>query len=869
MSEQSSSGYDAAFVESKWYQAWENAGLFSPDTDSAKPTYSVTIPPPNITGSLHMGHALCYSLQDLLGRYKRMQGYRVMILPGQDHAGIATQTVVSKQLKKQGINPVEIGRERFEEHVWNWRKESGDTILTQLKAVGCAFDWSRLRFTLDDDYAAAVQKVFIDWFEKGYIYKGLRVVNWDPTLKTSVSDIETERKEINGKLYHVKYKFADGSGSITIATTRPETILADVAVAVHPSDTRYSGMIGRSLIVPIVSREIPLIEDIYPDPEFGTGAVKITPAHDANDFEVAARHDLPILFALDESGKVTDLGGELAGLDRSEARKRIVEQLESEGLLEKVEDHAVAVLISDRSKDIIEPYASEQWFVDQKSLARDAIQVVNDGEIEFFPERFKDLYLEWMNNIRDWCISRQLWWGHRIPIYYTEGGAVIAAASWAEAEAKAGTDKVVRQEEDVLDTWFSSGLWPFATLGWPDSTNDLKEFYPTSVLVTARDILFLWVARMVMMGMTFMNEIPFKHVYIYATVLTEDGKRMSKSLGTGVDPMDIIAEKGADALRYTLLSQTGLNQDLRYSERKTLDGRNFCNKIWNASRFVMLNLEGFDHVEPDHLESTDLWILNRLAECEKAVREGYESYEIQSSIQALYHFFWSELCDWYIEMSKSRLADPARRQTPQWVLLTCLDAFLKLLHPAMPFISEEVYALLPCQDKKPFLMQESWPVIRPEWLNSSSNELVETWLEVTRGLRALRAELGIPAMKILPMAFIQGDLKGGEETVRTQSWFSEIKTEKPSGACVSDTIAGFDIHLPIDGLIDIEKEVERLTKDLEKSALELEKIEKRLANPAFVEKAKPEVVAKERESVQELHDRVIKIRERINLYSKG
>ena len=866
MSEQSSGGYHASTVESKWYQAWSQAGLFEPESDSSKPTYSVTIPPPNITGSLHMGHALCYSLQDLLGRYKRMRGYRVMILPGQDHAGIATQTVVDKQLRAEGSSAVEIGREKFLERVWEWREESGGTILEQLKSLGCAFDWSRLRFTLDEDYADAVLKVFIDWFDRGLIYKGLRVVNWDPKLKTSVSDIETERKEINGKLYHIKYPYQDGSGHITIATTRPETMLADVAVAVHPSDARYHGKIGQKLVLPLVGREIPIIEDIYPDPEFGTGAVKITPAHDANDFEVAQRHDLEILFALDETAKVTALGGEYEGMSREHARKKIVEDLEEQGFLEKVEDHKIAVLISDRSKDVIEPFASEQWFVDQKTLAAPAIQVVEEGKVEFYPARFTEVYLDWLKNIKDWCISRQLWWGHRIPVYYTEDGTAVAAESWEAAEAKCG-QKVVRQEEDVLDTWFSSGLWPFATLGWPEETDDLESFYPTSVLVTARDILYLWVARMVMMGMDFKKDIPFHHVYIYATVLTEDGKRMSKSLGTGVDPMEVIEEKGADALRYTLLSQTGLNQDLRYSDRKTTDGRNFCNKIWNASRFVLMNLEGFEHQEPAELEDTDKWILNRLAECEATVRKGYEGYELKEAVDSLYHFFWSELCDWYIEMSKSRLADPERRQTPQWVLLTCLDAFLKLLHPAMPFITEEVYELLPLKDKKPFLMQESWPEIRDEWRETVANQKVETWLEVTRGFRALRAEMNIAALKRVELAYYDGDLGGGEETVMTQAWFGELKRGKPEGTLmVSDTVAGIDIHLPIEGLVDPTQEVERLQKDLEKTSKELEKLEKRLSNPSFVERANPEIVERERQNAAELKDKVEKTQARIKMF---
>lgn len=868
MSDTQNTGYNASSVESKWYAAWTEAGLLSPDSDESKPVYSVTIPPPNITGSLHMGHALCYSLQDLLGRYKRMTGHRVLILPGQDHAGIATQTVVDKQLRKEGSSAVQIGREAFLERVWQWREESGGTILDQMKSLGCAFDWSRLRFTLDEKYHEAVLKVFINWFERGLIYKGMRVVNWDPKLKTSVSDIETERQEINGKLYHIKYPFTDGSGHVVIATTRPETMFADVAVAVHPKDTRYMNLVGKAISLPLVGRQIPLILDEYPDPEFGTGAVKITPAHDANDFEVAQRHDLELLFALDESGNVTDLGGPYAGLNRQEARKRVVEDLETQGFLEKVEDHKIAVLISDRSKDIIEPYASEQWFVDQKALAKPAIEAIQTQNVKFFPERFGDVALDWLTNIRDWCISRQLWWGHRIPVYYAEDGTAFAAESWESAQEKAGDKKIVRQEDDVLDTWFSSGLWPFATMGWPDQTDDLKDFYPTNVLVTARDIIYLWVARMIMMGEDFMGKKPFDHVYIYATVLNEEGKRMSKSLGTGVDPMEVIQEKGADALRYTLLSQTGLNQDLRYSDRKTTDGRNFCNKIWNAATgFVLSNLEGFEGNTPEHLDDVDHWILNRLAECEQTVRQGYDSYEIQSAVNALYHFFWSEFCDWYIEMSKPRLNDPAKRQTPQWVLLTCLETFLRLLHPAMPFITEEVYAVMPFPSKKPFLMQETWPVIPDAWRNQSSVAKVDQWLEITRALRALRAELNLPALKKLPVAYYDGDLQGGEDTIKSQAWFEELTHGKPDGLlCVSDTVNGIDLHLPVEGLVDLEKEIDRLSKDLDKSQKELTSVEKRLNNPDFISRAKPEVVETAKSDVANLTDRIAKIQNRLEAF---
>src|SRR5579862_6327188 len=702
--------YDASQVESKWYARWEAAGLFQPDPDPAKKPFTVTIPPPNITGSLHMGHALCYPIQDLYGRYQRMLGRSVLVLPGQDHAGIATQSVVEKMLRKEGTSGAQIGREKFIERVWQWRTESGDTILNQLRSLGCAFDWSRSRFTLDDHYHDAVLKVFIDWFERGLIFRGKRVVNWDPVLQTSVSDIETERKTIRGKLYYIRYPFSDGSGSVTIATTRPETMLADVAVAVHPSDKRYAGKVGKTLILPLMNREIPLIADIYPDPAFGSGAVKITPAHDPNDYQVGVRHNLAMPVLLDERAKITEEGGVYAGLDRYEARKRIVADLEEQGLLEKIDDHDIPIIISDRSKEAIEPLLSEQWFCDQPTLAKPAIEIVKKGGIKFHPERYEKVYLDWMENIREWCISRQLWWGHRIPIYYTEDGTPFAALSWDDAQAKASDRKIVRQDDDVLDTWFSSGLWPFATLGWPaggdggegggmgdggDKTpspqsapspqsppsSDLVRFYPTDLMVTDRNIIYLWVSRMIMMGLDFMDARPFEDVFIYATVLTEDGRRMSKSLGTGVDPMEVIDKIGADALRYTLLSQTGSNQDIRYSERKTEEARNFCNKIWNATRFVLMNLDAAESPTPHPLpqrqttlrdgamlEDVDHWLLSRLAATEKTVKAAFDGYDMQVACQALYRFFWSELCDWYIEVAKPRLNDPDKKEVPQWVL---------------------------------------------------------------------------------------------------------------------------------------------------------------------------------------------------------
>ncbi len=862
-----STRYDASEVESKWYQRWEEAGLFQPDPDTAKPVYSITIPPPNITGSLHMGHALCYPIQDLLGRYQRLRGKRVLILPGQDHAGIATQSVVEKNLKKQGLSSSKLGRDMFIEKVWEWRKESGDTILSQFRALGCAFDWSRSRFTLDDQYAGAVLKVFIDWFDRGLIYRGKRVVNWDPVLKTSVSDIETERKTIKGKLYHIRYPFSDGSGSVIIATTRPETMLADVAVAVHPSDKRYDGLVGKMLMLPLMNREIPLIADQYPDPEFGTGAVKITPAHDPNDYEVGRRHSLEMQVVLDESARVNELGGAYAGLDRFEARKRVVEDLEAGGFLEKLEDHEIPILVSERSGEVIEPLLSEQWFVAQSKLAQSGIEAVTTGKIQFFPERYNRIYLDWMENIRDWCVSRQLWWGHRVPVFYTEDGTAFAGLDWADAQSKAGDAKIVRQDDDVLDTWFSSGLWPFATLGWPDlESSDLKEFYPTSVLVTDRNIINLWVARMIMMGMDFMKEIPFHHVYIHATVMNEHGQRMSKSLGTGIDPMEVIEKVGADAIRYTIMSQAGMNQEIRYSEKKTGEARNFCNKIWNASRFVMMNLDGDLSTMPTAFDPVDRWLLSRLARCEKTVREAYDSYDMQSAANALYEFFWSEVCDWYIEVSKARLADKHARHAPQWVLLRTLEAFLTMLHPLMPHLTEEIYSHLP--GTKGFLMSQTWPVIPDAWVEPETEAQVERWFAVTRALRALRAEVDVAAMKQLPEAFYEGELGGGEATIAGQSWVGTLRQGRPTeGKFVSTTVEGIDLHLPIAGLFDPEKERSRLGKEHEKTMSELVKIEARLSNPMFTDRAKPEVVEKERAIAAEFRDKLAKIEARIAEFS--
>ena len=864
-----SSRYDSSQVESRWYAAWESAGLFKPSKDVSGGTFTITIPPPNITGSLHMGHSLCYPTQDAIGRYQRLRGKSVLILPGQDHAGIATQSVVEKMLRKEGTSGSKLGREKFIERVWDWRKESGDTILSQFRELGCAFDWDRGRFTLDDDYVQAVLKIFIDWFERGLIYRGKRVVNWDPVLKTSVSDIETERKIIRGKLYHIRYPFVDGSGEVVIATTRPETMLGDVAVAVHPSDKRYEGKIGKMIKLPLVGREIPLIADGYPDPEFGTGAVKITPAHDPNDFEVGVRHNLEMPVVLDENAKVVEGYGPFSGLDRYAARKEIVAALEDQGSLVKVEDHEIAMIVSERSGENVEPLLSEQWFVSQTALAGPAIEAVKQGKIKIQPSRYEKVYLDWMENIRDWCISRQLWWGHRIPIYTAEDGSVVAALSWEDAEKKAGK-KIVDQESDVLDTWFSSGLWPFATLGWPGQTDDLKNHYPTSILVTDRNILYLWVARMVMMGLDTLGEIPFHEVLIHATVMTEDGRRMSKSLGTGVDPRTVIEKIGADALRYTLLSQAGDNQEIRYSERRTEDARNFCNKLWNASRFILMNLEGGASVSlPDESqwEIVDRWLLNQLSECWRTVSAAYDNYDFQTACTAMYRFFWSELCDWYIEVSKARLSDEVSRAVPQWVLVTALETFLKMMHPIMPHITEEIYANLPIANRDEFLMISRWPDLPSQFSNPGVASQVQAWFEQVRGIRALRAELGIAPNVFLDQLYFDGDLRGGELVIQSQTKVKSLVRGKPDQKSVATTISGVDFAIPFEGLIDSEKELTRLEKEVATIEANLSQLQKRLSNEDFVARAKPDVVERDRALAAELMDKLERTKERIKLFS--
>jgi valyl-tRNA synthetase len=854
-----STRYDPKQVEQKWYTRWEQNGLFAPRGEGEP--YCITIPPPNVTGSLHMGHALCYSVQDVLGRWMRMQGRQVLILPGMDHAGIATHKVVEAQLKTEGLNRFDMGREAFVERVWQWKEESGGTILRQFKRLGFAFDWSRERFTMDAAYHDAVLDVFIDWFQRGLIYRGKRVVNWDPGLRTSVSDIEMHDEVRHGKLYHVRYPFEDGSGSITIATTRPETMLADVAVAVNPKDARYVGLVGKKVILPLVRCAIPLIADEYPDPEFGTGAVKITPAHDPNDFLVGQRMGLDfndpkqVPVCIGEDGRIHFPGSPYDGLDRFEARKRIVADLEAEGYLEKVEDYDIPLKISDRSGQVIEPLLSEQWFCSMHSLAAPAIVAVRSKKIKFTPERYSDVYLRWMEDIRDWCLSRQLWWGHRIPIYYDDECKPIAAKSEADAMAIAGGP--VTQDPDVLDTWFSSALWPFATLGWPEKTDDLAKFYPSNVLVTARDIIYLWVARMIMDGLDRVDEIPFHDVYIYATVLTEDGKRMSKSLGTGLDPLEYIDSFGADAMRFALLIQTGHNQEIRFGEKRIEEARNFCNKIWNASRFALMHLNGEapSKIAPERLE--DKWILSRMSFCGASVEAALREYNMMEACKALHDFFWSEFCDWYIELAKHRLE--SGEAAPRAIIRNILDRFCKWAHPFMPHITDEIWHMLPGVDPDAFLDYSDWPV-GGERDESAESEMARNQ-EIVRAIRSLRQDAGITPKQTLPLLFASGD-NFDAEIVRSQTWFGNIDRSTPEGASVGTVAEGVEFKLPLAGLIDKGKELARLDREEEKISRDLDSTLRRLNNPEFTHRAKPEVVQRDRQTAADLQEKLAKLAER-------
>ena len=726
--------YDPAAVEAKWYQYWEENKLFHAEPDPEKEPFSIVIPPPNVTGQLHMGHALDNTLQDILIRYKRMQGYNTLWMPGTDHAGIATQIKVEELLRSEGTSRYDLGREKFIEQVWNWKNQYGARISNQLRSLGASCDWERERFTMDEGCSQAVREVFVSLYEKGLIYQGHRITNWCPRCNTALSDIEVEHEEKPGNLYHVKYPVEGKEGEyITVATTRPETILGDSGVAVHPEDQRYKSYVGENLLLPLLNRRIPVVADEYVDPAFGTGAVKVTPAHDPNDFDMGQRHQLPQIVVMNPDGTMNDEAGRYAGMDRYECRKQLVRDLQEAGFLVQIDEHTHAVGHCQRCATVVEPLVSKQWFVKMEPLTKPSLEAVTSGKIEFVPDRFTKIYCNWLENIRDWCISRQIWWGHRIPAWYCDCGEVVV--SRVDVDKCPVCGKLMQQDPDVLDTWFSSALWPFSTMGWPQQTPLLKQFYPTSVLVTGYDIIFFWVARMITMGIEFQHEIPFRHVFIHGLVRDSQGRKMSKSLGNGIDPLEVIEKYGSDTLRFTLVTGNTPGNDMRFYWERVESSRNFANKIWNASRFVLMNLEGFDGKKTPSLENftlADRWILSRYENTVTEVTRNIENFELGEAARLVYEFIWNEYCDWYIELAKSRLynkENAAGKETAQYVLSYVLSQTLQLLHPFMPFITEEIWQALPHQENS--IMIAPWPKCRQEFIDNTAEQQMTTRLSAT------------------------------------------------------------------------------------------------------------------------------------------
>ncbi|MDP4095671.1 valine--tRNA ligase [Paenibacillus sp. P96] len=868
--------YDPKAAEQKWYKAWMENGYFRAGRVPEAEPFTIVIPPPNVTGMLHMGHALDFTLQDIIIRVKRMQGYDALWLPGADHAGIATQTKVEQKLREEGLSRYDLGREKFLERVWEWKELYLDNIHKQWEKMGFSMDYSRERFTLDEGLSKAVRTVFVKLYEKGLIYRGKRIINWDPVARTALSDIEVEYKEVNGHLYHLQYPLKDGSGHITVATTRPETMLGDTAVAVHPEDERYKDMIGKMLILPIIGREIPIIADDYVDKEFGSGAVKITPAHDPNDFEMGQRHNLPQITVMDEDGKMNAEAGKYQGLDRSDCRKQIVADLKELGVLHRIEDHVHQVGHSERTNAVVEPYLSTQWFVKMQPLGDTAIKAQKSGDgVNFVPDRFEKIYMHWIENVRDWCISRQLWWGHRIPAWYDEdtGEIIVSAEDPTTLPEYAGRN--LKQDEDVLDTWFSSALWPFSTLGWPENTEDLQRYYPTDVLVTGYDIIGFWVSRMIFTALEFTGEIPFKDVLIHGLIRAADGRKMSKSLGNGVDPLEVIDTYGADAMRYMVATGSTPGQDLRFREERVEQARNFANKIWNASRFALMNLDGVTVTDIDitgELSTADRWILHRLNETSRDITRLIDAYEFGETGRLLYNFIWDDLCDWYIEFSKLSLygEDAAAKKKTQSVLSYVLDRTLRMIHPFMPFISEEIWQHLPHEGET--ITLASWPVYDPAFENSEAVAEMNLLMDAIRAVRNIRAEVNVPMSKKIELLIKAGDqtyldiLTRNSDYVRrfcnTSEFEVGLSTPVPEKAMAA-VITGAELFLPLAGLLDIDQEITRLEKELQYLNSEVQRVEKKLANEGFVAKAPAKVIEEERAKQADYTDKRDKVIARI------
>ena len=860
--------YDPSASEEKLYKFWNDSGFFNAEVDENKKPFTIVIPPPNVTGQLHMGHAFDETLQDILIRFKRMQGYSALWMPGTDHAGIATQIKVEENLRKEeGLTRYDLGREKFLERVWDWKHQYGSRIIEQLKKLGSSCDWRRERFTMDEGCSKAVKEVFVNLYEKGLIYKGHRIINWCPNCATALSDAEVEYENQAGKLWHIRYPLTDGSGELVVATTRPETFMGDTGVAVNPNDERYKHLIGKTCILPIMNREIPIFGDEYVDMEFGTGCVKVTPCHDPNDFEMGQRHNLEQILVFNEDATVNENGGKYKGLDRYACREAVIKDLEEGGYLVKIEEHEHNVGTCYRCGTTVEPMTSAQWFVKMAPLAKPAMDVVNDGRVKFVPERFSKTYLRWMENVHDWCISRQLWWGHRIPAYYCDDcGEMVVAREDVTVCPKCG-GKHMHQEEDVLDTWFSSALWPFSTLGWPDKTKELDYFYPTSVLVTGYDIIFFWVARMIFSGMEQMKEEPFKTVYIHGLVRDAQGRKMSKSLGNGIDPLEIIDKYGADALRFTLVTGNSPGNDMRFSTEKVESSRNFANKIWNASRFIQMNLT-IDKAElPETLALEDKWILSKFNDLVKAVTENIDKYELGLAVQKLYDFIWDNFCDWYIEIVKPRLQnkdDVQANENAQKVLCYVLSNTMKLLHPFMPFITETIWQALPHEGES--IMISKWPEYQDSLNFVVEAEQVETIMDTIRSIRARRAEMNVPPSKKAQVILFTENrqaYEAGSTFFAKLAYASEIQfvDAAPSNveAMVSVVTKGAQVYMPMGELVDFEKEKARLEKEKAKVQKDIDFVMKKLNNEGFVAKAPAAVIAQEREKAakyQELMDKL-------------
>ncbi len=870
--------YSPSAVEDKWYKEWIESNFFSASPASSKPPYSIVIPPPNVTGSLHMGHALDHTLQDILIRAKRMMGFEALWIPGTDHAGIATQKKVEDQIKKEGLSRHILGREEFVKRVWEWKELYGNTIINQFKRLGLSCDWNRIRFTLDDVCSRAVREAFHRLYKKGLIYKGQRLINWCPRCLTALSDLEVEHESKASKLYYLRYFTADRSEHITIATTRPETILADVAVAVNPEDDRYRHLVGKKVVLPLTDRELPVIADNAVDISFGTGALKITPAHDVVDYEVGLRHNLerPVIF--DESAKLNSSCGKYSGMDRFECREEITKDLQEGGFVEKIEDYQNSIGHCYRCNTAIEPFLSWQWFVSMKELADPALKAEQEGLVKFWPQRHSGVYRYWLENIRDWCISRQLWWGHRIPVWTCSDCGHVDAFIEDPGKCEVCSSANIAQEEDVLDTWFSSALWPMSTMGWPEETDDLKFFYPTKVLVTARDIIFLWVARMIMMGIEFKGEVPFADVHIHATILGKDKRRMSKSLGTGVDPLDLIDKYGADALRFALAYMTSQGQDIVYSEERIEMARNYANKIWNASRFCLSHIpEGvsFKSLSEYDLSLPDKWILTKLNEAIDKVSAAFDTYSFDVMASSLYDFFWDDFCDWYIEIVKAGLMenDSSYKERTAAVFLHVFRNFLLMLHPVMPFITEELWHIFPNNEGS--VMQAQWPQKNASLTFELESQKMLEIFETVGSIRSLRADVQLPPKKKVGI-YIQSDdesyrnlIVGQQRIVKDLAYVEELIISSNKDGIPEKSITAMvgsnQVFLPALEIEDLEKQILRIEKDVQKAQMEIDSINKKLSNDSFINNAKPEVVASEKERLAQAQLRYDKLSSQVSL----